>query len=207
VIDSATPRTRAGLLQLATRVARARRASELLSSKEEALERERVRLEGHAARARNAWIGQCRDAENELVRARMFGASDELALLVARGPTDLASIKPHWETSMGIAYPGSVECEPGERPAVTSTAALCQAIDAYRQALEAGVQHAAASAAVQRLDAELAATRRRRRAIEDRLQPALEKAWRELDLHLDELDRDEALRVRIATRRKEAERA
>jgi V/A-type H+-transporting ATPase subunit D len=207
MIDSATPRTRAGLLQIADRLERARRASELLSNKEEALERERVRLEGHATRARQAWIERCRHAEHELLRARMFGASDELALLVECGPTDRASISPHWETSMGIAYPGSVECEPGERPAVTSTAALSPAIDAYRQALEAAVQHAAASAAVERLVAELAATRRRRRAIEDRLQPALETAWRKLDLHLDELDRDEALRVRIASKLKEADRA
>ncbi len=196
-------RTRAGRLRLVARHDLATHASELLHSKEEALERERIRLEGHAKRAQEEWIRACRVATSELVRARMLGASAELARLHA-GNT--ASVTPDWQASMGIVYPGGVDCVPGPRPTVTSTAALRPAIDAYRVALAAAGPHAAASAAVERLDAELAATRRRRRAIEDRLRPALSSALRELDQHLDELDRDEALRVRMAAQRQEVNR-
>ena len=202
---AAATQTRAGRLRIASRLELARHAAGLLHSKEEALERERVRLDGHATRAQAAWTSACDDAARELVRARMFGAGDELARLIASGPTP-ATFTPHWQTSMGVAYPGAVECEPGPLPALGSTAALVPAVDAYRRALRAAAQHAAAGAAVRCLTAELAQTRRRRRAIEHRLQPALERAQRELDLHLDELDRDEALRVRIARDHQEADR-
>lgn len=205
MIGGAGPRTRAGRLSLVARLDLVRYASGLLRSKEEALERERVRLEGHAARARDEWVRRCAEATAELVRARMLGASGELSLLVAAA-VSTASFEPDWQTSMGIAYPGSVECQPGEQPAVVSTAALLPAIDAYRRALRAAADHAAADAAMHRLEAELAGTRRRRRAIEDRLQPDLERLVHELDLHLDELDREEALRVRTATERREARR-
>ena len=196
-------RTRAGRLRLVARLDVAAHAAELLRSKEEVLERERVRLEGHAKRASGEWAGICDVAASELVRARMLGASRELARLRGGGT---ATITPDWQDAMGIVYPGGVECEPGERPAVTATAALRPATDSYRAALVAAGQHAAASAAVERLDAELAATRRRRRAIEDRLHPALSAALHELDLHLDEADRDEALRVRMAVRQREVAR-
>jgi len=195
--------TRAGRLRLIARLDVATHAAGLLHSKEEVLERERVRLEGHAKRASAEWASACDVAASELVRARMLGASGELARLRGCGT---ATITPDWQEAMGIVYPGGVECESGERPAVTTTAALRPATDAYRAALVTAGQHAAASAAVERLDAELAATRRRRRAIEDRLQPALASALHELDLHLDEADRDEALRVRMAVRQREVAR-
>ena len=196
-------RTRAGRLRLVARYDLATHAAELLRSKEEALERERVRLKGHAKRTRGEWVSACDAAASALVRARMLGASRELA---HRRATSAASMTPDWQASMGIVYPGAVACEPGERPAVTSTAALGPAIDAYRVALVAAGPHAAASEAVDRLSAELAATRRRRRAIEDRLLPTLGSELLELDLHLDELDRDEALRVRMAVQRREVDR-
>jgi vacuolar-type H+-ATPase subunit D/Vma8 len=188
-------RTRAGRLRLIARLELATHASALLRSKEEVLERERIRLEGHAKRASAEWARICDVAASDLVRARMLGASGELARLRERGT---ATVTPDWQTSMGIVYPGGVECEPGQRSGVTTTAALRPAADSYRAALATAGQHAAASAAVERLDAELGATRRRRRAIEDRLQPALAASLHELDLHLDEADRDEALRVRMA---------
>jgi V/A-type H+-transporting ATPase subunit D len=193
----ADQRTHAGRLRLLARIELARRAAELLRSKEEALERERVRLEGHATRAAEVWGERCRSAAGALVRARMLGASDELSLLAATGPPP-ASVTADWQSSMGITYPGAVGSEPGRDAVLTSTAALGPAVDAYRLALAAAATTAAASEAVRRLDAELASTRRRRRAVEDRLLPSLETDRHELDLHLDELDREEALRVRIA---------
>jgi V/A-type H+-transporting ATPase subunit D len=108
--------------------------------------------------------------------------------------------------SMGIRYPGSVSCDPGPEPVVASTAALRPTIAAYRDALEAAAQHAAATAALHRLDRELAATRRRRRAIEEHLIPGLDDDIHRLDLALDEQERDEALRVRMAVNRQRTAR-
>lgn len=206
-MSSATrARTPADRLRLIHRLGLASHAADLLHSKEEALERERARLEGHASRARDEWAERYRVASDRLARARMLGASDELDRLVAVG-TPPAAVEPDWQTSMGIAYPGSVVCTPGATPQVASTAALRPAIEAFGRALESGAQHAAASLALRRLDAELADTRRRRRAIEDRLRPDLERELHELDLHLDETDRDEALRVRLAIRQQEVTRS
>lgn len=203
---SASTRTRAGRLRLVARLDLAHRAVDLLRSKEEALQRERIRLEGHASRAEAEWRRRCREASDWMVRARTLGASDEISELIDRGPSP-ANVTTRWQTSMGIVYPGSVECTPGDSPTLASTAALGPALDAYRRSLEAAATHAATGAAVRRLDAALAATRRRRRAIEQRLEPGLEAALHELDLHLDELDREEAVRVRIATSSKGATRS
>ncbi len=195
---SASTRTRDGRLRLVARLELARHAADLLHSKEQALERERIRLEGYAHRAETEWRRRCEEAATWLVRARTLGASDEISGLIDRGPPP-ATVTIGWQTSMGIVYPAGVECTPGDPPTLVSTAALGPALDAYRRSLGAAATHAAASAAVRRLDAALAATRRRRRAIEQRLEPRLEAALHELDLHLDELDREEAVRVRVAT--------
>ena len=189
---SSEPRTRAGRLRLVARRALAQRASELLNSKEEALERERSRLEGYARRAEEAWRTRWARASDTAVRARMLGAADDLQGEL-RG--NVATVEPHWQVSMGITYPGGVDVVAGDPPTLTSTAALGPAIDSSRAALSAAAEHAAAATAVSRVRAELTATRHRRRAIEDRLLPTLDRELHELDLHLDELDREEATRV------------
>lgn len=205
MIGAAPTLTRAARLQLTARLEFARHAVGLLHSKEEALARERVRLAGHADRSRDEWHRRIHEAASWLVRARTLGATDELTALIARRPTS-AAMTAHWQTSMGTAYPGSVECTPGGRPTLTSTAALASTTDHYRLALQAAATHAGATAAIRRLDAELGNTRRRRRAIEERLEPRLETELVALDLHLDELDREEALRVRIAKEQMETEK-
>jgi vacuolar-type H+-ATPase subunit D/Vma8 len=202
----ASTRTRSGRLRLVARLDLADHAAGLLHSKETALERERVRLAGYASRAETEWKILCEEAAAWLLRARTLGASGELRQLIIDGPPP-ASVTPQWQVSMGITYPGSVRSAPGDRPLLTSTAALGPTSDAYRRALDAGALHAATIAAVGRLDAELAATRRRRKAIEDRLRPRLETTLRELDLHLDELDREEAVRVRVARNQQERARS
>ena len=193
-------RTRADRLRLSGQLELAAHASELLHSKEEALGRERVRLEGHAARAADEWAAACAAASAALLRADMLGAGEELErLIVAARP--LATVTPHWQRAMGITYPGSVDSDPGTAPAITATAALRPAIIAYRRALDAAALNAAAQSALERLDGELADTRRRCRAIDARLRPDLERERHTLDLHLDELDREEAQRIRAAGQR------
>ena len=189
--------TRADRQRLARRLELAERATELLRSKEEALDRERVRLEGYASRSEAAWRQQWEAATHELLRARALGAGSELdRLATLEGST---TVDTRWRTSMGVAYPDSIHCEPDGVPSLTSTAALRTTAHAYERALDAAAEHAAMSTAVDRLESELAATRRRRRAIDERLRPSLQRSIRRLDLQLDELDREAALRVRAAT--------
>ncbi len=127
----------------------------------------------------------------------MLGAGGEVAQARADRP---AAVTPDWQLSMGIAYPGGVHVEPGPPPPLASTAALRPVTDAYTDALRAAARHAAAEMAVRRLEDELFATRRRRRAIDDRMLPRLDRQVHDLELRLDELDRAEALRVRLAVR-------
>jgi vacuolar-type H+-ATPase subunit D/Vma8 len=189
--------SRAARLHLITRLELARHAVDLLHSKEQALQRERARLDVHAERAHDVWERAADEAATWLQRARALGSTDELHVIVAEGPQP-AEIEIDWQTSMGIAYPGDVRCTPAVQPDLTASAALAPATRAHHRALDAAATHGATRTALARLDAELATTRRRRRAIGDRLVPRLEDDLRALEIDLDEQDREEALRVRLA---------
>jgi V/A-type H+-transporting ATPase subunit D len=193
--------TRADRQRLAARLTLVERAVDLLRSKEEALDRERIRLRGHASRADARWRDEWSSAELAILRARSMGAGTELDRLAAR-ETAPATVTPHWTSSMGVSYPATVDCRPGPAPRVTSTAALGPAVSASRRAVDAAAEQAAMSMAVRRLERELATTRRRRRALEERLGPSLRASIRTLDLQLDELDRDAALRARTVVDRR-----
>ena len=106
-----------------------------------------------------------------------------------------------WRTSMGVRYPDEVALALPPAPAgiaAIGSAALTQATGAHRAALGAGVRYAAATAALTRVRAELLATRRRLRGVEDRLIPRLEETLRLTELSLDEIEREEGLRLRWA---------
>lgn len=186
-------------LRLKTGLDLADHAADLLYNKEEALQRERTRLEGQVSRTEQRWHSLLADATAWLLRARALGAATELAALSADPPTP-ATVDIRWRTAMGVTYPGEVDCTAVPPADFTSTAALIPARDCYHDALTAGAEHAAASAALRRVEAELLDTRRRRRAIELRLQPRRRAELQLVDLHLDEQDRDEALRTQLAAR-------
>jgi vacuolar-type H+-ATPase subunit D/Vma8 len=191
--------SRAARLEWLSKLDLARHAVELLRNKEEALRRERARLEGHAVRTEQNWHQQCELAGNELLRARAMGAGADLNRLLQQ-PRQDAAITIAWQAAMGVSYPGAVDTRPGPLPVLTTTASLIPATAGFGAALEAGAQFAAARTALDRLTTELVDTRHRRRAIEQRLQPRLENRIHQLDLVLDERDRDDALRTKLATR-------
>lgn len=199
---SSSVATHADRLRLLREIELARRAVDLLHNKEEALERERVRLSGHAARATERWEQAWSEVTAAATRARMLGAGSEIDRL-ARRTQRAATITPEWSRSMGIEYPGAVTCAPVRAAPLTSTAAMVVAAAAAHVAVLAAADAAAAGEAVRRLDRELASTRRRRRAVDEHHLPTLESQVHELELRLDELDREEALRIRTATTRGE----
>lgn len=191
---------RAERLRLQARLAMAEHAAELLHDKEEALRREQSRLEGHANRTAAQWQDASRSAASSLLLARAMGASGELDAL-CRSSTPAASVSLSWRSAMGVTYPGDADCRPVPRSGLVSTAALVPARDAYRRALLAGAEHAVATTALQRIEDELARTRRRRRAVEVRLVPDLTDRIHRLDVELDERDREAASRAQLAAGR------
>ncbi len=191
--------SRAERLRLISQTNLARHATDLLHNKEEALRREHVRLSAHATRTEENWNQQFHAARVWLLRMRLLGGSAELSTITTE---EAATVSPQWKSSMGVTYPGILNCKPAATPPLTSTAAMPPTAAAHRSALLAAADHAATRTALARLDHELDQTRQRRRAIEEHLVPNLTAAIAELDGHLDEQDREEAVRIRLAVKQR-----
>ena len=104
-----------------------------------------------------------------------------------------------WRRSLGVAYPSDAEVRIPPTPdliAPGGSSALPIAASAYGRAVEAGAHFAAARSALDRVEAELASTTRRLRALERRWIPAHEQALAALALELDEIEREDAVRAR-----------
>jgi V/A-type H+/Na+-transporting ATPase subunit D len=84
----------------------------------------------------------------------------------------------------------------GSEAAAPATTALIMAAAAHRAALAAAACHAVADETARRIDAEVAATRRRWRAVRDRWIPYLQEALHRAELDLEELEHAEGVRVR-----------
>ena len=102
---------------------------------------------------------------------------------------------------MGARYPSGARLDLPSRPpgaALPASSAVVCATAAYRDALAAAVDAAVALGAARVLDDELAATRFRLRAVQDRWIPRLETAASALDLALAEAEGADAVRLRLA---------
>ena len=192
------PPGRAGRPWLVRRLAVARRGAELLDDKYRALLREQRRLLPVVAGARAEWELHAPDAERWLARAAVLGGRRALAGAVP-APLDLTV---RWRTILGVACPVEGAATAAERPDVSGLgggAALVSAADAHRRATDAAIRLAVAEGALRRVEAELRSTVLRRNAIERRWIPAHEAALAQLELTLEELEREEGARVRRLT--------
>jgi V/A-type H+-transporting ATPase subunit D len=204
------PPGRGGRPWLAHRLDVARRGAELLGEKQHALLRERERLEPLLAQAREQWEQRAREAERWQVRAAMLGGERPLdyvstAPTVPTAPTALARVTVSWRTILGVRCPADARLElPSERELVPAGAgaALYCASTAHRRALEAAVALGVLESALDRIRTDLRATTLRRVAIERRWIPAHERALAELELELDEVEREDGARVRRITHRR-----
>lgn len=190
------PPGRAGRLRLIRRLATARRASDLLARKLRILRREQERLDLLVERTSDEWGHTCAAADLWAVRASLLGG--QRALRLAAGQ-ETATVTLQWSATMGIRYPSAGALSAGDAgPHLFATAALYASRDAHRQALDAAVKHAAATAARRIVGAEVVDTRTRLRAIDDRSIPRLQEALVLLEASLDELEHADAARVRRA---------
>jgi V/A-type H+-transporting ATPase subunit D len=189
------PPGRAGRLWLVDRLAVAERAAGILDRKQHALLHEHERLETLAEQTTRTWTAAVHEAETWHRRALILGARSDLLATSARIPPARARIV--WRTEMGVEVPSAASSELPATSSLPGTPALAAAATAYRHALQVAVEHAAATTALRRVDAELAHTRRRLRAIRDRWIPRLQRALRDLELHLDEYEREALTRTRL----------
>lgn len=192
------PTGRAGRPWLVHRLEVARRGAELLGEKQRALLGERSRIEPLLVQARSEWELRAREAERWLTRAAMLGGGRALDLLPAP-PAAPAQVTVSWRTILGVRSPADAQLQlPSERdlvPAGASGALYCAAA-AHRRALEAAVRVGVLESAFERVQKDLRATTSRRVAIERRWIPAHERALAELELGLDEIEREDSARVR-----------
>jgi V/A-type H+-transporting ATPase subunit D len=192
------PPGRAGLLWLRHRLGLAHRAATRLDQKLRILRTEQAAVALLLERTRHSWEQRCREAEIWLLRAALLDGQEGV-----RPPPGLppAEVRIDWTTALGTTYPAQGSCTvpaPDPRLATVASAALVQATAAHRRALEAAVAHAVASTASRAIDAEVAATQRRLRGVQNRWIPRLTTAAAELRLSLDELELAEQVRLRRA---------
>lgn len=192
------PPGRAGRTWLSRRLLTARHGASLLDRKLRILRPERDRFRAAAEAAALHWAQVLDGAEQWALRASLLAGNGAL-----RPPYDgtPALVDLQWSAVMGARYPSGARLDLPSRPpgaALPASSAVVCATAAYRDALAAAVDAAVALGAARVLDDELAATRFRLRAVQDRWIPRLETAASALDLALAEAEGADAVRLRLA---------
>lgn len=198
------PPGRSGRSWLRQRVAFAERSLELLDRKQALLRQELANLAARDKAARRAWVESCAEADRWGLRANASGAAD--VSLAAAAVAGRAGVDVPWRNTMGVRHPDEPRCTLAVLPAeeaAAGNAAVAPAADVYRRALEAAAVSAALERSLRVLTAELRSTERRRRAIEHRRLPFLRHALADLEVRLDEFERDERVATRWAAQQRE----
>lgn len=192
----AVPPGRAGRIWVVRRLETARRGADLLDRKLRILQSELGRLQAAAAETAVQWDRCQADARTWLLRAALlFG---EQAIRLA-DDGQLADVRISFATTIGIRHPQTATCTNPPTLAWDSPVLACVR-QAHRAALQAAARHAAATAAMRLVDEEVRATRYRLRAVQDRWIPRLDQALADLSFTIEELERADAARLRLAQR-------
>ncbi len=186
---------------MAERLETAVRATELLAQKERVLAREQRRLVVLERVARRDWEDAWQDCQAWTARAVVLRGRRVVSLAAPRG---FASVDLVWRNSMGAYYPAEAVSQlpdDARGAEIAGTAAILAATSASRRAVEQGVQHAAAWRALNEVEREVRATRRRSRMLRHQLLPALADSLRRVDLELEEREREDVVYARRARTR------
>jgi len=192
----AVPPGRAGRIWLVRRLETARRGADLLDRKLLILQAELARRQAAAVRTRAHWDRCDADAQRWLLRAALLGGQRAIRLADDGQGADVTI---SYQQAMGVRYPSRAACL-FPSPSTWDNPVMAGARQAHRAALAAAADHAAAAAAVRIVDAEVRATRYRLRAVQDRWIPRLEQALGEVTFALEEQERSDAARLRLAAR-------
>lgn len=129
------------------------------------------------------------------LRAARLGGRRPIRLAAADA---VADVQISYAVTMGVRHPDGGTCSPPPGPPSWAGPAVAAAWQAHQLALQSAVRHAAATGAVRIMTAETAATRCRLRAIKDRWIPRLEQARAEVAHAIDEMERADGARLRLA---------
>ncbi len=191
------PPGRAGRNWLRRRLGTARRGREQLDRKLRVLLPEQQRLRLQAARRRDEWVRAHDEASTWVLRAVLLGGEDALRRATA---DDVLRVAVTWTTSMGVSYPveATLVGPDGDARPAPGNAAVVPARSAVTAAVTAGARLAVAEDALRRVGIEVDLTRRRLRALDKRVVPALEEALATLGLALEQDEQEEGVRLRLA---------
>jgi V/A-type H+/Na+-transporting ATPase subunit D len=190
------PPGRAGRIWLVRRLETARRGADLLDRKLRILQDELARRQATAAQTQARWDRCEADAQTWLLRAALLGGQRTIRLA---DDGQRAEVTIGYELAIGVRYPSRVACT-FPAPSTWDDPVVARTRHAHRAALAAAADHAAAAAAVRILEAEVRATRYRLRAVQDRWIPRLEQALADVTFALEEQERSDAARLRLAAR-------
>ena len=187
--------SRAEKADVERRLATATRGAELLDRKQRILQRAIEGLEEKADTARRAWEEQAAEVARWLQRAAGLDGDDRLAQAV---PAEPAAVQVLWGGAMGVSYPEGAECVLPAPIHAGGSSALAYTAVTHRAALEAAVAAASAGRALLLVSEELAATRTRQRAVENRWIPLLQEQLAGIERKVAEQELEESLRLRWA---------
>lgn len=181
------------------RLAAAERGSDLLRQKLMMLAREQFRLHAERDRTVRDWLAADRAARGWLARASALDGDGPVSAVMAdTGPLLVAT---QWTTVMGVRYPLPPAASLPADPRPVGGPASVRSVTAYREAALAAVQAAAATRAAATVDAEIALTRQRVRALDRHWVPRLRDALVTAQLRMSELETEDiARRGRTAAR-------
>jgi vacuolar-type H+-ATPase subunit D/Vma8 len=188
-----TGRARALHLQRSLEIAR--RGLHVLDRKQHILASELERLELPTAQSGREWEALAKRAAVWIQRS---AALDGEVLHDEVSPTQTATVRIGWGTAMGLSYPNDADCEIPGAPSIAGSSALSSCGSSHRDALPAAVAHAAFVRARLLVSTELAATRSRQRAVENRWIPRLERELMTIRRTLEEQELEDSLRLHWA---------
>ncbi len=191
------PPGRAGRIWLRRRLSTAERGRDQLDRKLRILLPEQQRLRIQVDRSTASWVSACEQARTWLLRSTLLSGEDALRNVA---PPGLVGVEIGWTTVMGLSYPKDIRIVGPTSPSPTppSNAAVTPTADAFRAALLAGVRLAVDQDALRGVDAEIAVTRRRLRALDKRWLPWLNDSLTALDLSLEQAEQEDGIRLRRA---------
>jgi V/A-type H+-transporting ATPase subunit D len=196
------PPGRMGRLWVLNRLDLAERGVTLLEQKLHSLTALREELQRRAEQSCHDWQQACREADTWALRAALLGGQHAIDLAATTTP---AAVTVQWATTAGVRYPDVATCAlpPEDDPAVIyTTSASVQAARAYRAALVAAAECAAAQSAVKTIEREVRTTQLRVRALSRHWLPQLRQELARIELALEEEERDGAIQVRLVSRQR-----
>ena len=196
------PPGRMGRLWVLNRLDLAERGVTLLEQKLHLLTELQEELRRRAEQSLHDWQQACREADMWGLRAALLGGQNAIDLAATSAP---ASVNVQWAVTAGVRYPDVADCilPLEDDPAVIyTTSASVQATRAYRAAVVAAAECAAAQLAMRTVKREVDTTRLRARALSRHWLPLLRQELARIELELEEQDRDGAIRVRLVGRQR-----